>query len=341
MKGMELLNTLTQLHGVSGRERKVAAFIKEQMAPYADEIKIDRLGSCIVYRKGYGEKKQKFMAAAHTDQVGFCVLGADSRGFLRVRASGTIFTDTSLTNRVVFENGVKGVVVSYPNNNAENNRDLTNIVIDIGATNAEEALSLVPISTMACFDCDMIELANDRLCCKAFDDRIGVYIMMEAMQRIEKPYHDLYFSFSVQEEVGIRGTQMAAQGILPDFGVAFDIGGSYDEPTDKLYGFQNAVMGKGASIKVMDNYAISDELLNDHLVSLCKQNNIPYQIDVGTFGGTDAAMIQRSGSGARATTVSVPTRYGHSQSEIIDKKDVNACIELLIKVCETEAPFEA
>lgn len=341
MQGMELLNTLTQLHGVSGREKKVAEFIKKEMAPYADEVKIDRLGSCIVYRKGYGEKKQKFMAAAHIDQIGFCVLGADSRGYLRIRPSGTIFTDNIMSNRVVFANGRKGVVTSYPNGNAENNRDLTNWVIDIGATSAEEALELVPVSTMGCFDCQMIELANDRVCSKAFDDRIGVYVMMEAMQRIEKPYHDLYFSFSVQEEVGIRGTQVAAQGIMPDFGIAFDIGGSYDEPDDKLYGFKNAVIGNGASIKVIDGWTISSEELNDHLVALCEKYGIKYQIDVGTNGGTDAAMIQRSGSGARATTISVPTRYGHTQSEVIDMKDVNAIIDLLVKVCEEEAPFEA
>ncbi len=341
MQGMELLKTLTALHGVSGREKEVAAFIQKEMAPFADEIKIDRLGNCIVYRKGNGEKKQKFMAAAHIDQIGFCVLGADSRGFLRIRPSGTIFSDNIMSNRVVFANGRKGVVTCYPNANAENNRDLTNWVIDIGATNAKEALELVPVSTMGCFDCDMIELANNRLASKAFDDRIGVYIMMEAMRHIEKPYHDLYFSFSVQEEVGIRGTQVAAQGILPDFGIAFDIGGSYDEPEDRLYGFQNAVIGNGASIKVIDGWTISSEELNQHLIKICEDNQIKYQIDVGTAGGTDAAMIQRAGAGARATTISVPTRYGHSQSEVIDMNDVNAIIEILIKVCEIEAPFEA
>ena len=341
MKGIELLDTLTQLQGVSGREKPVAEFIKEQMAPYADEVKIDRLGSCIVYRKGTGEKKQKFMAAAHIDQIGFCVLGADSRGFLRVRPSGTIFTDNIMSNRVVFQNGCKGVVTAYKNTSLENNRDLTNWVIDIGAATAEEALELVPVGMMGCFDCEMIKLANDRICTKALDDRIGCYIMMEALMRTEKPYHDLYFSFSVQEEVGIRGTQVAAQGILPDFGIAFDIGGSYDEPEDKLYGFKNAVIGQGASIKVIDGWTISSEELNNHLIALCEANGIKYQIDVGTNGGTDAAMIQRSGAGARATTISVPTRYGHSQSEIVDMNDVNAIIDLLVKVCETEAPFEA
>ena len=119
MKGIELLDALTQLQGVSGREKPVAEFIKEQMAPYADEVKIDRLGSCIVYRKGTGEKKQKFMAAAHIDQIGFCVLGADSRGFLRVRPSGTIFTDNIMSNRIVFQNGCKGVVTAYKNTSLE------------------------------------------------------------------------------------------------------------------------------------------------------------------------------------------------------------------------------
>ncbi len=340
MQGKELLNALVQLHGVSGREQKVASFIKEQLAPYADEITIDNLGNCIVYRAGCGAKKKKFMAAAHTDQIGFCVQGADEQGFLHVRPAGAIFADNINSNRIVFQNGVKGVVVMHPENDlAKAPRDISRFVVDIGAVSAKEALSLVPLGMMGCFDAEMIQLANDRLCSKAFDDRIGVYIMMEAFRQIEKPYHDLYFSFSVQEEVGIRGTEVAAYRVAPDFGIAFDIGGSYDEIGDKLSGLGCAVIGKGASIKVIDGYTISDELLNNHLFALCEKYGIACQTDVGTGGGTDAAMIQRAQNGARATTVSVPTRYGHTQSEVIDMKDVDAIIALLIKVCSEEAPF--
>lgn len=329
-----LLRDMTQTFGVSGREKPAVEMVRELLAPYADEVIIDALGSLIVVKHGHGANKKRLMAAAHIDQIGFCVIGIDDKGFIRVRGVGGISVPATHTCRVVFQNGVRGVICAEETDWAKN--ELHKLYIDIGAKSKEEAMSMVKLGDMISYEGELTELANGRYLSHGFDDRIGCYIMAETLMKQDKPYNDLYFSFSSQEEVGIRGTRSAAQRIKPDIGIAFDIGSSFDMPGCREAGLGNAVMGGGASIKMIDAAMISDEGLVAFLGEMCTEKSIAHQYEVAAGGGTDGAMIQAAGEGVRAVTISIPTRYGHTASEMIDIYDVNACIELLGGACTAD-----
>ena len=329
-----LLEKMTQTFGVSGREGAAVNFVKEFLTPYADDIITDAMGSLILVKNGYGENKKKLMAAAHIDQIGFCVTGVDDKGFLRVRPMGGINIATTHTSRLTFQNGVRGIIYAEENDWSKN--DLTKLYVDIGAKNQKDALSMVSVGDFASYEGDLVELANGRFLSHGFDDRIGCYILAESFQKIEKPYNDIYFSFSVQEELGIRGTKTAAFRVNPDVGIAFDIGGAYDTPGCPVAGMGNAVLGGGASLKVVDGWMVSDEKLNLFLENMCKEKNIPYQKEIASGGGTDGAMIQAARDGIKSTTISIPTRYGHSPSEMVDMFDVDACIQLLKSFCMSD-----
>lgn len=329
-----LLEKMTQTFGVSGRECAAVDFVKELLAPFADEVMVDAMGSLILVKKGNGSHKKKIMAAAHIDQIGFCVTGVDDKGFLRVRPMGGINIATTHTSRLVFQNGIRGVIYAEENDWSKN--DLTKLYVDIGAKSQKDALSLVSVGDFASYEGALVELANGRFLSHGFDDRIGCYILAESFQKQEIPYNDLYFSFSVQEELGIRGTRATAFRVNPDIGIAFDIGGAYDTPGCNVMNMGNAVLGGGASIKVVDGWMVSDEKLNLFLENMCKEKKIPFQKEIASGGGTDGAMIQAARDGIKSTTISIPTRYGHSPSEMVDMHDVNACIELLNGVCMSD-----
>jgi len=331
-----LLEKMTQTFGVSGREKPAVEMVKELLSPYVDQVVVDALGSLILYKKGNGANKKKLMVAAHIDQIGFCVTGVDANGFLRVRGVGGISLSATHTCRVTFQNGVRGVILAEENDWTKN--DLSKLYIDIGAKDQEDALSMISLGDMASYEGELVQLANDRFLSHGFDDRIGCYIMAECLLSLREasPYNDLYFSFSTQEEVGIRGTRSAANRIQPDIGIAFDIGSALDTPGEKLSGLGNAVLGGGASIKLMDAGMISDEGLCRYLKELCEDKGIKTQYEVAAGGGTDGAMIQAAGEGVRATTISIPTRYGHTASEMVDMGDVNACIALLQEACAAD-----
>ena len=329
-----LLEKITQTFGVSGREKPVVDLLIGELKAYADDIGVDALGSCTVTKYGRGERKKRVMIASHIDQIGFCVTGVDAKGFVRVRAVGGISAVTSHCGRVVFQNGVKGVMYSEESDWSKN--DFEKLYIDIGAKDREDALSMISLGNMAAYEGSLVSLANGRYLSRAFDDRIGAYIMVESFKRLAQPYNDLFFSFSVQEEVGIRGTKVAAHRIAPDVGLAFDIGGAYDTPGCRIADMGQSELGKGAAVKIIDGHMISDERLNRFLISVAEENSIPYQIEVASGGGTDGAMIQLAQEGVPSTTISIPTRYGHSMSEMIDIHDVNACIDLCAAFCDGE-----
>jgi endoglucanase len=164
------------------------------------------------------------------------------------------------------------------------------------------------------------------------DDRIGCFILLEAVENLKNTPNDIYFVFSSQEEVGLRGATTSSYRIKPDVGIVVDVTHSSDLPEGELVG--SSIMGKGAGIKVMDQSIIVPKKLVDHFVGLAKRNNIPYQLDVIKKGGTDAHAIQLTRGGTYTGGISIPTRYIHSSGEMCALQDVQACIDLLLKVCE-------
>ncbi len=320
------MKTLTQIWGVSGFEKQVSDYIVSQVRDYADEIVRDALGNLIVLKKGNGENRKRIMAAAHMDEIGLCVVKITNEGFLKVKQMGGVSAHCSFMNRVVFQNGTVGTVGAYDKPDSFKTSDIKTLYIDIGASSKEEAEKYVKVGDCAMFDGPYQELVGRNAMAKAFDDRSGCYIQIEALKQMGTPYHDVYFVFTVQEEVGLRGGATAAERVRPDLGIAVDITGSFDVPGDD---HGNAVLGGGAAIKCNDGSVICDEDMVSQMVTCAQTHQVKYQLDVLANGGTDAGAINRSNQGVKAVGISIPTRYGHTPNSIVNLDDIQACIDLL------------
>jgi putative aminopeptidase FrvX len=332
-----LLEELTQVFGVSGFEKRVAEIVISNVKDYVDELTVDAIGNVIAVKKGSGPNKKKIMVSAHMDEIGFAVLGITDKGFVKIKKVGGISAHVSFMNRIKFKNGAMGTISSFEKMDKVGAGEVDKLYVDICAVSKEDALKYVSIGEPASYLGEYKELNNNCVTAKALDDRIGCYILIEALKKMSNPYNDIYFVFSVQEEVGLIGATVAAEGINPDLGIAVDITGSFDVPTD-LEG--NAVFGGGAAIKVMDSAVICDEELVQDMIKCAEQNSIKYQLDVLAGGGTEAGAINRSNKGVKALGISIPTRYGHSPNGIVNMEDVNACVNLLWKFTEKELKFD-
>lgn len=331
-----LLEKLINAFGVSGYEKEIRNVIKEEVKDYADEITVDALGNLIVYKAGVGENKKKIMASAHMDEIGFQVVKIDEKGQIRVRALGGIPVIGTAMNRVKFRNGIIGLVASTIKEKELTN-DTKKLYIDIGASSKEEAEKYLKVGDVAAYVGDYAELKEDNVTGKALDDRIGCYILIEALKKIDKPYNDLYFVFSTQEEVGLRGATVAAERIKPEIGIALDVTTAHDYPNCPE---GSNKVGGGTAIKVSDGSVICNEYLVEEMVNCAKENEIAYQLDVIDAGGTDAGAINKSYFGVRATGISVATRYVHGPNALISMKDTEASIELLANYVNRSFNFE-
>ena len=326
-----MLRELTQIWGVSGSEGRVAEYLAGQCAGYADEAKIDAIGNLILLKRGNGSNRRKIMCAAHMDEIGVCAAAVTEEGFIKVKKMGGVSPIVSYMGRVRFKNGTVGTLASEEKLADGKLPQLEDLYVDIGASGREEALRHVEIGEPAAFVGDYAELLGRNVMSKAFDDRSACYIMAKALQNMGTPYHDVYFVFTVQEEVGLRGATVAAESIRPDLGIAIDITGAFDVPADRL---GNAKNGGGAAIKVNDASVLCDEEMVGAMVECARKNNIRYQMDVLANGGTDAGAINRSGGGVKTVGISIPTRYGHTMNSIINLDDVEACVQLLTHYVE-------
>lgn len=321
-----MIRDYTQTWGVSGLEKKVSDLIISEVMDYADEITRDAMGNLIVLKRGNGKNRKRIMCAAHMDEIGLCVVKIMDNGLLKVKQVGGVSALCSFMNRVKFENGVIGTVgVTSPIDTVKP-KEIDKLYVDIGAMSKEEAEQYVKPGDCAVFCGDYVELIGRNVMSKAFDDRIACYIQTEALKRIHECYHDLYFVYTVQEEVGLFGSTTSAESIKPDLGIAIDITGSFDVPGDEN---GNPVLGKGAAIKINDSSVICDREMTEKLIQCAEKNQIPYQRDALVAGGTDAGAINKSGAGVKVMGISIPTRYGHTPNSIVNLDDVEACIRLM------------
>ncbi|SHF23939.1 endoglucanase [Caldanaerobius fijiensis DSM 17918] len=324
---MELLKSLTSIYGPSGREDKIAEFIMETIKPYVDEISKDALGNVIAVKKGSGQKK--LMLTAHMDQIGVMVTFIDDDGYLRFTNIGGLNPYSLLFKRVVFKNGVEGII-SKEQKAEIKELALKDLYIDIGANCKDEAKKKVNIGDFGVFKSDFQDLGQ-RLISAAFDDRVGCYVLIEAAKRIKNINCDVYFVFTVQEEVGLRGARTSAYSIEPDAAIAIDVTGTGDIPNCNRMAVK---LGDGVAIKIMDRGFIVHPKIKEFLTSVAEKNNIKYQYEILEMGTTDAAEIHVSKTGVPSGVISVPSRYVHSHSEMVDKNDVEAAINLLVHAIE-------
>jgi endoglucanase len=330
------LKELSQSFGVSGYEKEVRDIIKEAINAYADEITIDALGNLIAFKKGIGVNKKKIMLAAHMDEIGLQVTKIEENGMIKVKSLGFLWIPTTYMSRVKFRNGTIGIVSSTVKLEDVKN-DFTKLYVDIGLKSKEEVLKYIKVGDVASYIGEYVELKDSNISAKALDDRVGCYIQIEAIKRLNNPYNDTYFVFTVQEEVGCRGSKVTANRIKPDLGIAVDITPAHDYPCD-LQG--SNTVGAGTAIKISDTSVICDEYLVSEMVKCCEENNIKHQLDVIYVGGTDASSINTSNLGVRVGGISVVTRYPHGPNSLVNMKDVEASIELVTKYVDREFDFD-
>lgn len=323
---MRLLKRLVEAEAPSGREDEVRDMIIAEAEKLGYDVRTDALDSVIAHKPGNGKK---LMLDAHIDEIGVIATYIEDNGFIRFGAVGGLDIKELHKRRVRFANGVVGVIAAE-DEKFEKKAELSRLFIDIGARDKETAEKLVCAGDTAVFDGSFLQ-RGDTIISKALDDRAGCYMLLKTMKKVKNSPNDLYFVFSVQEEVGLRGAKTAAFGIMPDYAIAVDVTDTGDTPSCSP---MDVKLGGGAAIKVMDRSVMCDSHVIRALRSLAEEKGIPYQNEIMSDGGTDAGAIALTGVGVRAGGISLPTRYIHSPSEMADAGDIEACIKLLTAACE-------
>ena len=328
----------------TGFEEKIQAVVRDYMAPYADTLETDVHGNVIAARNP--DAPLRVMLAGHCDQIGLLVNYIDAEGFLYVLTLGGWDAPMLLGQRVIVwaENGpIPGVIGKKPihlltEEERKKTVKIQDIWIDIGAKNKEEAEKLVEIGTPVTVELEYREMQNDMVAAPGMDDKAGVWVVMEALRRIDasKLKCAVYAVSTVQEEVGLRGAKTSAFGIDPQVGIAVDVTFATDCPTIEKKQNGEVVVGGGPVIARGPN--MNNKLVNA-LVKTAKDHEVAYQICAeGRITGTDANMIQVNRSGVATGLVSIPNRYMHSPVEVISLKDIDAAADLLARFLESLEP---
>jgi putative aminopeptidase FrvX len=340
-----LLSRICEVPGAPGFEIKIRELILKELKGLVDSVRVDNMGNVVALKKGRSSKK-KTMAAAHMDEIGFIVTHIDDDGFVRFNPLGGFDPKTLTSQRIIVHGkkdligvmGCKPIHIMSPEERGKNMK-LTDYFIDLGMSKKQvEKIVLVgdPITRLS----ELLEL-GECVNVKSLDNRVSVFVLLEALRTIKssrrKPAYDFYAVFTVQEEVGLRGANVSALEIQPDFGIGLDTTIAFDTPGAQP---QERVtsLGKGAGIKIMDSSAICDYRMVAFMKKTADAKKIKWQPEILAAGGTDTAGLQRMvPGGSIAGAISIPTRNIHQSTEMSNKKDIENCIKLLAAcVCDLD-----
>jgi putative aminopeptidase FrvX len=322
----QLIQKLTETFSPSGYESAIREVIHAEVKPFADEIRVDQLGNLIV-RKGKASKNsRKIMIAAHMDEIGLVASHIDPRGFVRFTNIGGVRPFHLMGGRVRFANGIPGIIYAEPLDKPTDTPSLDKCFIDVGATSDKN--HPIKVGDVAAFERPFLAM-GDRLVAKSMDDRIGCAVAIESLKKLKTTPHEVYFVFTVQEEVGLRGAGPSAYGIAPDLGFSIDVTGWGDTP-----GMKNVelALGKGPAIKIKDGGMLADPRIVRWMIDTAEKNHIPYQREILLGGTTDATAMQVSRAGVPVGCISIPCRYVHAPSEMVDLNDVQNAVKLIVKL---------
>jgi endoglucanase len=323
----ETIQKLTEAYGPSGFEDQIRDIIRQETKGLADSVRVSPLGSLVAVRKGSGGKNaRRVMLAAHMDEIGLMVTHIDEKGYARVTNIGGIRPLNCIGQRVRFADGTPGVVLADRLEDASKVPALEHLFIDTGAR--DKAASKVKVGDAAGFAQPFIDLGQ-RMAAKTMDDRIGCAIQIEVMRRLSATPHEVHFVFSVQEEIGLIGARTAGYDINPDIAIAIDVTLTGDTPKALPMAVE---LGKGPAIKVQDGLMIAHSGVKNLMIKRAAESKMSYQLEILRAGSTDAAAIQLARAGVPSGCVSIPCRYVHSQSEMVDATDVQQCVNLLLAI---------
>lgn len=337
---IELIRKLSEAHSPPGFEDEVRTILTQELEPYC-EIEVDVLGNLIA-KKGKGEKK--IMLASHMDEIGLMVKHIDEKGFLKFTTIGYSFDQTLLDQRVVIHTkkgkhiGIVGYKSAFFMDEKEREKlvKCKDMCIDIGASNPEEVKKLgINIGDYITFDTNIRKLHNNIVTGKAFDDRIGCAVLIEVMKKI-KTQNTVYAVGTTQEEVGLKGVRTSAFKVTPDIALALDVCPAGDHPSMKD-GESNIKLNKGPVITLVEAKGrglITHSKIKNLIVETAEEYKIPYQLEVGESGVTDASAMQLTKEGILSGAINVPTRYIHTPVCVASLKDIENTIKLVCHVLE-------
>jgi endoglucanase len=344
-----LIKKLVETPGPSGYETQIRTLIRAEVEPFVDDIYTDNLGNLIarVGRRNDLSNGLKIMLAAHMDEIGVIATHVDKHGFVRFTSIGGLRPHTCLGGHVRFlksdrpQSGAVGVIGAERLSDTSKMYTFDQMYIDLGISDVGDFP--VRVGNVGVFERPFIDMGK-RLVSKALDDRVGVAILIEGLRELHRVQsradtqipHELFFVFSVQEEVGSRGATTAAYGIDPDLGLAVDVTGSGDTPNGLK---METGLSMGPAIKVRDQSMLADPRVVNWIVETAQRANIPYQMEVLERGYTDARSIQLARAGVPAGCISIPCRYTHSPSEMVDYDDVKNTVRLLVELLQGPIEF--
>ena len=337
VKLVDVLEKLSNTCGVAGREEEVRVLMKKLLKPHVDEVKEDKLGNIIGIRKGK-KNAPTVMLAAHMDEIGLMVKTITKEGFLKFTKIGGIDDRILIAQKVIVHTSkvpLGGVIGAKPPHILKEEEkkkvmEADNLFIDIGATDEKDAQKMgVCVGDPVSFDIQFTRVGKDAVMGKAFDDRVGCAILIETLRRLREVECTVYAVGTIQEEVGLRGATVAAFQLQPDVGMALDVTVAGDTP-----GVQESEthikMRKGPAITVTDSGLITHPKVLKWLIDAAEQNKVPYQLETGLGGTTDAARISLSREGVPSGVISIPTRYIHSPASLLSLKDLENTVKLTV-----------
>lgn len=326
------LKELTDLPGVSGDEEQVRAFIADKMQNLCDELVTDSIGNLICLKKGTDENPKRLMVCAHMDEVGLICSCITDDGFIKFKCVGGIDTRVLVSKKVRIGrrliSGVIGAKAIHLQEKEEREQvpKVTDLYIDIGAKDKAEAEKHVSVGDYCVFDSEFVEFGSGFIKAKALDDRLGCACLMSLTE--ERFAFDLYLVFTVQEEVGLRGARVAAERIRPDAAIVLE-----GTTCSDVYGTDekdySTISGGGAALSILDRGTYYDKELTNALYATAKQHEIPVQFKQTASGGNDAGAIHTAAGGVKTAAISVPARYIHSPSSVVNKSDYEALKALI------------
>lgn len=335
---ISLLKSICETAGAPGFEDRVRQLVLREISGIVDEVSVDNLGNVTAIKRGKNSDK-KVMIAAHMDEIGFIVTHIDDNGFVRFHTLGGFDPKTLTAQRVILHGkkdliGVMGSKPIHVMSAEERTRvpKTTDYFIDLGMSK-KEVEKYISVGDPITRERELIEM-GDCVNCKSIDNRVSVFILIETLKLLKSFPYDVYAVFTVQEEVGIRGAQVSAMEIKPDFGFGLDTTIAYDVPGAPVHE-KITELGKGAAIKIMDSRTICDSRMVKYMKEIASKNKVKTQMEILPAGGTDTMGIQRSSPGGSiAGAVSIPTRHIHQVIEMAHKDDILQSINLLIACIE-------
>ncbi len=338
---ISFFSRFTEAFGPSGFEIEPLKMLKERYSPYADEILSDKLGSLILVKRGSSERP-KIMASGHSDEIGFIIVSIEDNGFLKFEPLGGWVPTTLPAHRVIIRSkkgDYVGVITSKPPHlmTPEERKkpiEFKDLYIDVGAKNKDQIKEMGirigdPVAPLAPFE---VLRGGKAWLGKAFDDRVGAFIVMETLKRLKEGRIDhpnsYYAVTTVQEEVGLRGAETAADVVDPDLFIAVDVDIAGDSPGVSSYEAPSK-MGEGVSILTWDKSMVPNARLKEFVIEVAEEENIPYQLSA-VKGGTDAGKVHLHKYGVPSIVLGIPTRHIHSHSSIMSPDDVEAALRLMV-----------